>query len=364
MHRGALPLCTGTVPPPPLGMALEWGRSALVYAHSVMRGLFQSIRAVAPAAVLAAGAFTLSGCAAEYVMIQTAQFPEPFIFQDAIDWTREGSDAFQTLHDFETAQQAAYGSVGTLEGLHRLVPDQPNGLFLLNRSWAGIAFAFIDDEREEAMIVKNDRMVEYQKARARAAFKRARFFGEELMRLRFPDADYQAAQRNADTMTAFLRKWYTDPDHAEELMWLGASILGRVNFDMDNPEAVAEVWIGVHMLERVVELDPAVSNGTAHTILGAYYARGATGELEEGKKHFDAAMKIHDNKVLTTKLQLATRYHCFKRDRSSYVQALEEILDAPDAMPDQRLTNTMSKRKARRYLDYPKIFQRDCAFEG
>jgi hypothetical protein len=313
---------------------------------------------------MAGAALGASGCAAEYIMIQTAQFPEPFIFDDALEWTRRGSDAFQTLHDFETAQEAAYGSIGQLEGLHLLVPDNTDGLFLLNRSWAGIAFAFIDDEREMAMIEKNDREVQYQKIRARAAFKRARFFGEELMRLRFPDADFEAAQRNAETLTAFLKKWYKDPDYAEELLWLGAAIVGRINFDQDNPEAVSELWVGVHMLERVVELDPKVANATAHTILGAYHARGGTGELDEGKRHLEAAMAIHKNRVLTSKLQLASRYYCYTRDKENYEKTLQEILTAEDLDPEQRMTNTMSMRKARRYLDHPETFQKACAFTG
>lgn len=311
------------------------------------------------AAVLAG---VTAGCAAEYVMVQTAQFPEPFIYHDALEWTNGGSEAFNTMHDFESAEEAAYGSIGQLEGLHRLVPEDQNGLFLLNRSWAGIAFAFIDDEREEAMSRKDEDDVEYQKARARAAFKRARFYGEELLRQRFQG--YEQAQRNADTMSAWLRANYTDPALARELMWLGFAIVGRVNFDQDNPEAVSELWVGVAMLERVVELDETVEHGTAHTILGAYHARSALAELDEAKRHFDRALEISAGKVLSPRLNLASRYYCMKRDKENYTKNLNAVLQAHDPLPEERLQNAISQRRARRYLTFPKIFAEECAFEG
>ena len=312
--------------------------------------------------LLGVAVFGCSRGASEYVMIQTAQYPEPMIIEDAMAWTREGAEAVNTLHDFETARDAAYGGLGTLEGLHKLVPENEDGLYLLSRAWTAVAFAFMDDEREMAEVKKDERMTEYHKARARAAFKRGRFFGEELLELRTDG--YKQAQRNADTLRVWLDENYTDPDYAVELLWLGFAIVGRINFDQDNPEAVAELWVGVQILEHVVKLDETVENGTAHTILGAYYARSTMGELEEGKKHFERAMQIHKGKILSTQLTMAQRYYCNKRDKANYVKSMQAVLDAGDTMPSQRLANTISKRRARRYLSHPDIFQKECAFEG
>lgn len=313
---------------------------------------------------VAAGALSVaaSGCAAEYIQMQTVHFPEPFIFDDALAWGREGSKAFSTMHDFETARQAAYGSLGQLEGLHLLKPDNLDGLYSLNRAWTGIAFAFMDDSRELARIKKDRREEEYQKARARAAFRRGRFYGEELVNMRFQG--YTEAQRNSETLTRWLKENYTDPALAQELMWLGFAIVGRIAFDQDNPAAVSELWVGVHILERVVELDETVEHGTAHTILGAYHARSALAELDKAKEHFERAMEINGGKVLSAELNLASRYYCMKRDKENYIKHLEHVLEADDPMPSERLANTISMRRARRYLNYPEIFQAECAFEG
>ena len=82
-------------------------------------GLFETGRQRLLGSLLA-GALSLSasGCAKRYVMIQTGIFPKPMLFEDALEWTREGADVVQTMHDFEAAEEAAYGSMGMLEGLH------------------------------------------------------------------------------------------------------------------------------------------------------------------------------------------------------------------------------------------------------
>jgi hypothetical protein len=303
-----------------------------------------------------------TSCVREYVLIQTGvAFPEPMLFEDAMSWTREAADAVQTLHDFETARDVAFGNMGTMEGLHKLVPENEDGLFLLTRSWAGISYAFMDDEREAALDVKDEALAAYHEARARAGFQRARFYGEELVGIRAEG--FKEAQRNADSLKAWLREHYTNASHADELLWLGFSIVGRVAFDLDNPKVVSELWIGVEILEHVVALDETIEYGSAHTMLGAYYARSPQSELADAKQHFDRALQINGGKVLTAQVTLASRYYCNKRDKANYFKTLNAVLEAKDPMPQQRLSNTIAKRRAFRYLNN-KYWQEECAFEG
>src|ERR1041385_593632 len=167
---------------------------------------------------LIAGALSLCtfGCAQEYVYIQTGTFPKPMIFDDALAWTREGSAVINNMHDFEVAKEAAYGGMGQLEGLHLLVPDNDDGLLLLLKAWSGIAFAFMEDDREDALDKKDEVLAAYHEARARAGFKRARFYGEELIGHHAPG--FKAAQRNADTLRAWLKSNFDDKEDAEPLL--------------------------------------------------------------------------------------------------------------------------------------------------
>lgn len=300
-----------------------------------------------------------SGCVREYVMIQTGIFPKPMLFEDALSWTREASDTVQTMHDFEAARESAYGTMGTLEGLHKLVPDNEDGLILLTRAWAGIAFAFMDDEREDALDHKDEELAAYHEARARAGFKRARFYGDELMDLRAPG--FKAAQKNADTLRAWLKEHFTEPDDAERLLWLAFSIVGRISFDMDNPETVSELWIGIELAEHVTRLNPSYEYGTAYTMLGA--ARAGLQEYDLARQDFDRGTAQSGGKALTHLLTMAQRYYCPKRDKKGYFDALNAVMAAGDVLPEQRLSNTIAKRRAQRYLSN-KFWQQDCAFEG
>jgi len=321
-------------------------------------GLFEAgSRGLLSALIASAVAFCTSGCVREYVYIQTAQFPKPMLFEDALAWTREASSVINTMHDFEEAKEAAYGGIGQLEGLHLLVPDDEDGLLLLLKAWSGIAFAFMDDDREDALDHKDEDMAAYHEARARAGFKRARFYGEELLSHRAKG--FKEAQRNADTLRAWLNANFDDKEDAEPLMWLAFSIVGRVAFDLDNPETVAELWIGVELLEHAVKLDPEIENGTAYTMLGA--AHSGLKEWGEAKTDFDNALRIGQGRLVTAQLTMAERYYCPKRDKRDYFAALNAVLAAPD-FPEQRLSNVLAKRRARRYLDNT-YWQQDCAFE-
>jgi hypothetical protein len=279
------------------------------------------------------------------------------VFNDALAWTRHAANVINTMHDYESAKEAAYGGMGQLEGLHLLVPENEDGLILLLKAWSGIAFAFMDDDREVALDHKDEELAAYHEARARAGFKRARFYGEEYMNDRAEG--FKAAQRNADTLRAYLRSNFTDKADAEPLMWLAFSIVGRVAFDLDNPETVAELWIGVELLEHAVKLDPEIENGTAYTMLGA--AHSGLKEWAEAKSDFDNALRIGQGRLVTAQLTMAERYYCPQRDKKNYFASLNAVLAAGD-FPEQRLSVVLAKRRARRYLDN-KYWQQDCAFE-
>jgi hypothetical protein len=295
----------------------------------------------------------------EIGLIQVGKFPRPMIFHDTLQWTSQGSEHFNTIHDFHVARDSAYAGIGTLEGLYRLVPDDENALFMLTRGWTSIAFGFIDDDRELAMEAKDDTLVEYHARRGRAACKRARFYGEILISKRAEGFD--KAQRNANTLDAWLAENFQDKDEAPELLWLGASIVGQVAFDRDNPATVAELWVGVQILKHSIKLDETVENALAHSALGSYHARTAMAELNESKAHFERALKLQGGRMLLTNVSMAQTYMCMKGEKAKYMSTLEAVVNASDPSPEQRISNAVAKRKARRYLNNP-IFQEECAF--
>lgn len=278
-----------------------------------------------------------------------------------VSGTKDGSGAVDTLHDYEVARAVARSGLGTLEGLYKLAPDNEDAMYLLTKSWAGASFAFTEDDYEVAEEQKDDQLAAYHKARTRAGFERARFFGIQLLNTKAPG--FEAARRNSETMRAWLTKNFRHAEEAPSLLWASYAWIGLVGIAKDDPAMVADLYVGVAIAERAAELDDKIEHGMVHILLGAYHARTAQSELDEAKTHFDLAMKINGGKFLSTQLSYAKYYYCAKSDRPTYEKLLNEVVAAGDPIPEARLANLVAKRRARRYLDN-KIFQEDCGFIG
>ena len=139
------------------------------------------------AALLAAGlSMTATGCL------------KKILTDGQIKSTLTGSAGAQTIQDYEVARSMAYAGLGQFEGMHYLAPDNPNALFLLTRSWAGVGFGFIEDDYEQAYEKDDEVMAEYHLARARAAHARARYYGVELLGLTADGFEEAAHQRRHD----------------------------------------------------------------------------------------------------------------------------------------------------------------------
>ncbi len=276
-----------------------------------------------------------------------------------IKGTRDGSGAVNTLHDYEVARGAAQAGMAQLEGMHKLAPSNTDALFMLTRGWAGLSFGFTEDDYERAYEAGDEVMSEYHLLRTRAGFQRAKYYGLELLA---HHADgFNEAKRNQETIRKWLVDNFTDEDHAEDLLWAGYAWVGHVSASRSMPEAVGELFIGVEMVKRSVELDDTLVFGTGYTILGAYHARSPMAELDEAKAMFDKSLALTGGKFLPAKLNLAVRYYCFKGDKDAYVRTLNEILAAGDELPEARLQNVIAKRRARRYLGH-RVWQEECAF--
>jgi hypothetical protein len=281
------------------------------------------------------------------------------ILDSTIHSTRIGSGAADTIGDYEMASRAAAAGVLQFEGMHRLAPDNEDALMLLTRGWAGWGYAFAQDDYEVATLANDEATAEYHKKRAKAAFDRSVGYGLEL--LAKEDGGFQAAKKNADTIKAWLKTHFDDKEDAEVLFWLGSAWLARVNLLKDEPEYVAELFIGTAILERSRELDPAFMSYGAQSTLGAYHARSPMGELDEAKKLLEDAMAKTQRKSLGVLLNYA-KYACMKSDQALYEKTLNEILAADDIEPNLRLQNAIAKRRAKRALS--KVAMEDCGFSA
>jgi hypothetical protein len=118
----------------------------------------------------------------------------------------------------------------------------------------------------------------------------------------------------------------------------------------DDPAIVAELHVGEALIERSVALDETAAYASGLAALGAYHARTAMAELDVAQKDFSRAIQLTQGKALLIKFNYARSYYCMKGDKVNYEATLREVVEAPDGLPEQRLQNTIAKRRARRYL--------------
>jgi tetratricopeptide (TPR) repeat protein len=274
--------------------------------------------------------------------------------------TRKGSAAVNTLHDFEVASKASFAGLAQFEGMHYLAPDNEDALFLLTKGWAGATFAFTEDEMELAEDEFGDDSWQYQyhRARARAGYDRAIFYGLEMLAKHYEG--FEDHRRNDESIRAWLQN-FDDPEvDAENLFWVGQAWMAKTNVSKEIPEVVGDLFIGVAMVERSVELDETYNYASGHVILGAYHARTKMAELDESKKHFDRAIELTQGKNLLAPLQYAAKYHCLQGDKDAYVKTLNDVVSAGDTLPEARLQNAIARRRAKRYLSESRMAM--CGF--
>jgi hypothetical protein len=274
-----------------------------------------------------------------------------------ISATREASGVFDTIGDYELARGAAEAGLIQFEGMHRLSASNEDALFSLTQAWVGYGFAFAEDDMEAAQDKGNDDLADYHKRRAHMAYDRAVFYGLELLSHR--DKGFDQARKNANTMKQWLKDNFKSADDAGNLFWTGYGWMARTNIDKDDPAVVADLFVGESIMERAVELDPSFNHWNGEVALAAYQV--AVQNVTEGKRIFELALQKTQRKDLMVQFTYAQTYACATNDRPLYESLMNEVLNAGDTDPDQRLENAIAKRRARRYLGKERM--QNCGFD-
>jgi hypothetical protein len=283
-----------------------------------------------------------------------------------IEGTRQGADAADTIADYELAKSATQAGLLQFEGMHVLSPKNDDALFLLVKGWTGYGFGFIDDERELADDAGDDDMQEYHQRRALMAYDRAMFYGAELLSHR--QDGFDAAKKNDASLNAWLQNFDDAEKDTPNLFWTGYAYMARADLmktssDPEGIVAVGELYIGVDMMTRATQLDPSYGHFSGLIALAAYHSRPMVDPQEQEQSHqlFETALQRTQRKNLMVQVNYARTYWCAKGDKKMYETLLQEVLDAPDPDPQQRLTNAIAKRRAKRYM--APIHEQECSLK-
>ena len=270
-----------------------------------------------------------------------------------IEGTRQAASSTDTVGEYEMARTATHAGLAQFEGMHALDPDNVNALFLLTRTWAAYSFAFIQDDLQVAHDAGDEETTAYHRKRARNAYDRAVFYGLQMLGQKA--SGFAEARKNERTLAKWLADNFKDDEDVPALFWTGNAWASRVDVmqgdDEEGPAFVAELYIGVAMIERALALNPDYEHSSPLVALGAYHARSNIAELDQAKSFFDQALARTKGKSLMAEFVFASRYACMKGDAALYQDTLNRILGAQDPDPEQRLPNTIAKRWAKRWLN-------------
>jgi len=241
------------------------------------------------------------------------------------------SSAVNMSSDVDLMRDGLPASLIQMDGF---IKSDPNNKLLLKaaESYFGYAFSFVEDvNRPRASAL-------YLKAREYAlrVLKKNRQFDEE-----------------ANDLNEVLSKCTRNDVPA--LYWTASSWLAWIGLNVSNPEALMDIPKVETMLQRLVELDETYYYGSAHSMLGSFYAgqpKNMGGNPEKANIHFQKAFKLSGSKFLAAQLMYAKYYAVQIQDKALFVKTLNEIIATPvNFFPERNLANEVAKRKAKDLLE-------------
>jgi len=146
----------------------------------------------------------------------------------------------------------------------------------------------------------------------------------------------------------------TDAKDVPVLYALGEAWAGWIQARVDDWNAIAEIPRVETIMKRVVELDERYQDGGAHLYLGVFSTLlppALGGKPDVGRKHFERALEISNNKNLMVKVVYARQYARLIFDRELHDRLLREVLNADPNVSGYVLINMFAQQQAKALLD-------------
>ncbi|HEX6883805.1 MAG TPA: TRAP transporter TatT component family protein [Planctomycetota bacterium] len=254
---------------------------------------------------------------------------------------------FAREDDPELARAALPFAMKTIEGV--LIGDPENETLLAAASGAfglyAYAFVQVDAERIEAVDYARGTAM---KARALGLYLRARDYALRGLELRH--AGIGAALRTDPVAAAAL----LGEADVELAYWAGGTWGLAISLAKDDPALVADVDAVRALLRRALELDEDYGEGALHEALIPIegLSRLMGGSEERAREHYRRALELSGGRRASVHLKVAENLSIPAQDRAEFERMLALVMAVDlDAAPDQRLSNRISRIRARDLLD-------------
>jgi predicted anti-sigma-YlaC factor YlaD len=262
----------------------------------------------------------------------------------AADALSASGSAFASDSDPELIRDAAPFSLKAMESLLEENPRHVGLLTATSRGFTQYAYAFVQQDGEELEAADYNR-AQAQLLRARKLYLRARDYGLRGLEARHPafGPTLRKDARSAAGLAAH--------EDVPLLYWTAASWAALINLSKDDPATVSELPMMEALIDRALALDEAWDAGAIHTFLIAYepVRQGTRGDpLARSQQHFERAMALSAGRQAAPLVAMAETVSVARQDRKQFEQLLNQALAIDvDALPQQRLANTVLQRRAR-----------------
>jgi predicted anti-sigma-YlaC factor YlaD len=249
-----------------------------------------------------------------------------YALDNASDALSNGGSAFAADDDPELVRAAAPFSLKLIESLLAENPRHKGLLLAATRGFTQYAYAFLQQEAEEAEERDLARAAALQE-RARRMYRRARDYGLRALAL---------DQRQSDVAL---------------LYWTAASWAGLIALSKDSPETLAELPALEALMDRALALDESFERGAIHTFLIGYETVRQGGRGDPAKRaaaHFVRALELSGGADAAAFVAMAEAVSVPQQRRAEFEALLRQALSIdPDRHPENRLANLVSQRRAR-----------------
>ena len=257
--------------------------------------------------------------------------------------------------DYDLVGKSFPASIIQLEGLLRVVPDNETIGMSLVGAYIGYGTGWIEDRVEVADLEDEWEEADALRRRALVMYTRAWDLSQHFLRNRDPGFD-AALAGGVDTLDAWLREVFTEKEDAAILLWSGASLGARINMGMEDMDTVADLPLAKVLLGYSVELDPDFMFMIGQMTMATLAASEFPPDMDRAKLLFDEVLAKTERRNLMVQLSMARYYAVNVGDDKLFRALLEEVLAAGDVLPEARLSNTLARRRAGRYLDNIELY--------
>ena len=256
-----------------------------------------------------------------------------------------GGDTYATDDDPEFVAAAIPFGLKTMEALLAEAPEHDGLLLAASSGFTQYAFAFVQAEAdlvEEKDLARATAL----RARARKLYARSLRYGLRGLEARHPgfEAGLRDESRRGATLAAATKA------DVPLLYWTGAAWGAAISLSKEDAELTADQGLAEALERRALELDETFGKGSIHDFFISFEGgrpAAAGGSVERARRHLERAVALSFGKRAAPYVSFAETVSVGAQNRAEFEELLKKALAVdPDAVPELRLANTVSQRRA------------------